>query len=371
MFKVGLLDFLSKVNHISVLNCSSDFEYVKDIFDVIFRGKYHDSEIDLGIIYVKKNSDKEYIIIDGKRRILALSLLLSAIAEYHSNISPTVSVLANQINLRYLKYTNDPKLSLFGLEKTVYEKIINKEPLSYNEKQTELYITYDMLLQNIKNLDFDIDQFYDLIIRVKVNIIFIDEFSDRDIFYTINKDLRQLNQLMLIKSYLAESHHSEIVDNLYFFFNYKIDLFLGFLKAYLSPKFSTLIEDDNQIYDYFVKYIENIKKYQNFEEIILGFTRTAKIYRKMNSADYRDPDVKNMFIKIISSEGRDMFAYLLELCEDYENGYLPKESFIEVGNILNTFLQERMNSSKLQDNFDFSILANELNKVIYDDNASN
>jgi len=371
MFKVGLLDFLSKVNHISVLNCSSDFEYVKDLFDLILRGKYHDSDIDLGIIYVKKNSDKEYVIVDGKRRIIALSLLLCTIAEYHSNISPNISVLANQINSRYLKYTTNTKLLLFGLEKTVYEKIITKEPLSYNEKQTELFVTYDMLLQNIKNLDFDIDKFYELMIRIKVNIVFIDDFIDRDILYTINKDLRPLNQLMLIKSYLAESHHSEIVDNLYFFFNYKFDVFLGFLKAYLSPKFSTLIEDDNQIYDYFVKYLENIKKYQNFDEIILGFMRTAKIYRKMNGADYRDTDVKNMFIKIISSDGRDMFAYLLELCEDYENGYLPKDSFIEVGNILNTFLQERMNSPKLKENFDFSILANELNKVIYDDNASN
>src|SRR5574344_1856825 len=125
MFKVGILDFLSKVNHLSVLNCSSDFEYVKDLFEQIINGKYYDSDIDLGIIYVKKNSDKEYLLVDGKRRFLSLSLMLAAISEYHSGISQTISVLSNQINSRFLKYTTDVKMSLFGLEKTVYEKIIN------------------------------------------------------------------------------------------------------------------------------------------------------------------------------------------------------------------------------------------------------
>lgn len=369
MFKVGILDFLSRVNHLSVLNCSSDFEYVKDLFEHIISGKYYDSDIDLGIIYVKKNSDKEYLIVDGKRRFLALSLLLAAIADYHSSISQAISVLSNQINSRYLKYTSDAKMSLFGLEKTVYEKIINTEPLSYNEKQTELYRTYYIFLQNIKSLDFDIEKYYDLITRIKVNIIFVEEFIDRDIFYAINKDLRPLNQLMLIKSYLAESHHSEIVDNLFFFFNYKIEVFLLFIKCYISPKFNTLIKDENLLYDYFVKYIETIKKYQTFDDIILTMTRTAKIFRKMYNADYRDPDVKKMFIKIISGDGRDTYAYLLELCEDYENGYLSKESLLEVGKIIDTYIQERNNSPMMDDDIDFYRMANELNKVIYEENS--
>ena len=62
MIKIGLLDFLmNKVHHISVLNCSSAFEYIEDLFDKVLTAKYCESEINLGIIYLKKFSNNNYL----------------------------------------------------------------------------------------------------------------------------------------------------------------------------------------------------------------------------------------------------------------------------------------------------------------------
>lgn len=368
MIKVNLLDFLmNKAHHISVLNCSSAFEYISDLFENILTARYTDSDIDLGILYLKRVSNNNYLLIDGKRRLLALMLLLKVIADKHSeNIE--VSEISNQIDLRYLKFVSSIKLQLFGIEKTVYEKIIHNEPLSYNDKQTSIYGALEIFRGNINSLDFELEQFYDLLYRIRVNLIFVDSFKERDIFYTVNKDLRPLNQMMLIKSYLAESYQAALVDNLYFLFGYKESTFVSFFQCYLSPKFNRIITDENSVYEYFVKYMETIKKYQSFEDITLSITKTAKIYKKMCNAEFSDSEIRNTFIKIIDNDGKDTFAYLLELCEDYSNGYLSKATLLEICKIINTYIWERKNKASIvHDYCDFAQVVKELNKIIYDE----
>jgi len=372
MIKIGLLDFLmNKAHHISVLNCSSAYEYIEDLFEKVLTARYCDTDISLGIIYLKRLSNNNYLLIDGKRRFLSLMLLLKVIAEFDSNSADDISMISNQISSRYLKFASDIKFQMYGLEKTVYEKIINDEPLSYNEKQTSIYAALDIFRENLKELDIDIEHFYELLNRIKVNVVYVDTYNDRDIFYTVNKDLRPLNQLMLVKSYLAESFHAGLVDNLYFLFGYKESTFVSFLQSYLSPKFNKIITNHNSVYSYFVKYIETIKKYQSFDDITSSITKTAKIYKKMNNAEFTDPDIRNMFIKIVANDGKDTFSYLLELCEDYENKYLAKNTLLEIGRIINTYLWERKNKSPLvYNNFSFSDMVKELNKVIYNEQSN-
>lgn len=368
MIKVSLLDFLmNKAHHISVLNCSSAFEYIEDLFEKILVAKYCDSDIDLGIMYFKRASNNNYLLIDGKRRILALMLLLKVISDKHAETSD-VSVITNQINLRYLKFTSSIKLQLFGLEKTVYEKIINNEPLSYNDKQTSIYAALEIFRDNINSLDFELEEFYDLLSRIKISAIYVDSFKERDVFYEVNKDLRPLNQMMLIKSYLAESYQGALVDNLYYLFGYKEATFVSFFQSYLSPKFNRIITEYNCVYDYFLKYIETVKKYQNFEDITSAITKTAKLYKKMYNAEFSDPEIRNMFIKIVANDGKDTFTYLLELCEDYTNGYLEKSTLLEICKIINTYIWERKNKSSIvHEHCDFAQVVKELNKIIYDE----
>ena len=373
MLHTGILDFLmSKAHNISVLNCSSNYEYTDDLFEMILTGKYCDSDIDLGILYVRRLADYHYLLVDGKRRLISFILIIKAIADYYADLSPEDAFLQHPVQTDCLKVLSMLKICLFGLEKTVYDKIINNEPISYNEKQTELYRTLNLFRENIKYLDFDVEQFYELLLRLKVNIVFLNDSDEREIFCTLNKSLRPLNQLMLIKSYLAELNCAEFVNELYFLFGYKEEIFVSFFKAYLSPKFNRIISDDNSVYDYFVKYIDMVRKFQDFKAILASITKTAKIYKKMYNADFMDTEMRNMFIKIISNDGRDTFSYLLELCEDYENKYLSKETFLEVCNIIYTYIWERnKKTSHVNENIDFSKMVHELNKVIYDEHAAN
>lgn len=373
MLNIGILDFLmSKAHNISVLNCSSNFEYTDDLFEMILTGKYCDSDIDLGIVYVKRLSDYHYLLVDGKRRLLSFILMIKAIADYYADLAKEDAFLQHPVQADCLKVLSMLKIRLFGLEKTVFDKLINNEPISYNEKQTEIYRTLNLFRENIKYLDFDVEQFYELLLRLKVNVVFLNDSSEKDIFCVLNKNLRPLNQLLLIKSYLAELNCAEFVNELYFLFGYKEEIFVSFFKAYLSPKFNRIITDNNLVYDYFVKYIDMVRKFQDFKAILASITKTAKIYKKMYNADFMDSEMRNMFIKIISNDGRDTFSYLLELCEDYENKYLSKETFLEVCNIVYTYIWERTKkSSHVNENIDFSKMVHELNKVIYDEHASN
>ena len=373
MLNIGILDFLmSKAHNISVLNCSSNFEYTDDLFEMILTGKYCDSDIDLGIVYVKRLSDYHYLLVDGKRRLLSFILMIKAIADYYADLAKEDAFLQHPVQADCLKVLSMLKIRLFGLEKTVFDKLINNEPISYNEKQTEIYRTLNLFRENIKYLDFDVEQFYELLLRLKVNVVFLNDSSEKDIFCVLNKNLRPLNQLLLIKSYLAELNCAEFVNELYFLFGYKEEIFVSFFKAYLSSKFSRVISLDNQVYDYFVKYINTISKYQKFEDIVSSIMSTAKLYKNMYHAEFIDADIRNMFIKIIANNGRDTYSYLLELYEDYENKYLSKETFLEVCNIVNTYAWERTKKSAFSnENFDFTKMTEELNNVIYNENANN
>lgn len=372
MLKAKILDFLSsKANNISVLNCSSNFLYTDDLFEIISTGNYCDSDIDIGIIYLKKVGANNYLIIDGKRRILSLILIVKSILDYYTSKSD-VELDKNTVFVQCSEFLSGINLRLFGLEKTVYDKIIKNEPISYNEKQTEICRTLNLFKENLYDLSLDIDVFFDLLLNLKAHFIFLDEKTDeRDIFCETNKNYRKLNQLLLTKSYLAELNHAELVNDLYYLFDYKEDVFVSFFQAYLSPKFNRVISENNDVYSYFVKYMNMLQKYQDFSEIRNKITRTAKIYKKMYNADFMDVELRNMFIKLISSNGRDTFSYLLELCEDYDNKYLSKDTLLEVCNIIYTYVWERnRKTSSIGENIDFSKMVQELNKVIYEENSS-
>ena len=369
MLRIGIIDFLmSRAHNLSVLNCSTNFEYTDDLFELVLTGNYCDSDTDLGVIYVKRLTENHYLLVDGKRRILSIIILIKTILDYYNDLSKTDnSVFQNPVYMSCLKIFTIFKIRLFGLEKTVYDKIINQEPISYNEKQTEIFRTFNLFKENIHNLEIDVDSFFELILRVKVNVVFINDTNEKDLFTTLNSGLRPLNQLMLIKSYLAELGHGELVNELYFLFGYKEEIFVSFFKAYLSPKFNRIIVDSNSIYTYFVKYMNLIKKYQDFSSISASILNTAKIYYKMYNADFMDPEIRDMFIKIIANEGRDTFSYLLELCEDYHNKYLSKETFLEVCNIIYTYIWERRKKSNINENINFPQMVQELNKIIYNE----
>ncbi len=369
MYNAKILDFLLKsTSNISVLNCSSNFEYVKDLLELITIGQFCDSEIDLGLICLKKVSEKNFLIVDGKRRILSLLLLLKAIALFCDGSKNLSDKSAYELSTNIL---SSIKLNLFGLEKTIYDKIMNNEPISYNEKQTELYRTLQLFKDALPQMDIEISSLMDLVNSLKVNIVIVDKLNERDIFYSINKDLRNLKQILLIKSYLSDLRQGELVNDLYYLFNYKEEIFVSFFKAYLSPKFNRMISEDNDVYYYFVKYFDMIKKYQKFENISASILKTAKLYRNMYHAEFIDADIRNMFIRIISNNGRDTYSYLLELYEDYENKYLSKETFLEVCNIVNTYAWERSKKSSLVgEYFDFTKMTHELNEVIYNESTT-
>ena len=65
MINIGILDFLmSTAHHIFAINCSSNFEYTDNLFEKILTAKYCTADINLGVFYIRKNSDNNYLLID-------------------------------------------------------------------------------------------------------------------------------------------------------------------------------------------------------------------------------------------------------------------------------------------------------------------
>ena len=366
MINHKLIDLVEKnISSISVLNCSSKFENTTDLIEIINLGNFSNSDIYLGVIYFLKTSKSDYILVDGKKRIISLSLLFYVLAKRINLLN------VDKHTLSILNLFSKIKFNLYGYEKTVYEKLTTNAPLSYHDKQTALYKILEDYKDSINKMDVnELTSFCLLIDRIKFDVVYLKNSDPKAVFCFLNKDNRKLNQLILIKSYLAPLKYVKLIDDIFALLFNNEDTLNLFLKSYLSPKFNNINIDTNSIYDYFVKYFELIRTYKSLDDIYKIMVNSAMIYRKMFNIEFVDTDIRNIFISIASNNGCDTYSYLLDLCEDYENNRLSKQIFMQVCQIINTYTEQRKNNQLLNnEHFSFAKMIEELNEVVLNDTS--
>ncbi len=78
---VNLLDFLNRTKDLYTLKYARCTDSLINFLDLMTEAEQFTQNIDLGIIYVNQKTLDQYMIVDGLKRILSLSLLLHAICE--------------------------------------------------------------------------------------------------------------------------------------------------------------------------------------------------------------------------------------------------------------------------------------------------
>ena len=91
---------------------------------------------------------------------------------------------------------------------------------------------------------------------------------------------------------------------------------------------------------------------------------SAVTYNNLLSIEIPDEDIKNKFVEIKFNKGDDTYAYLLEIYEDYQDGNISKETFLEILTAINEYLANRVNSGAKSN---FNDLIADLNNLLYGD----
>lgn len=323
---------------------SADKEVKKLIDDIIEFGKeYQDNdraEYYIGNIIIKNQTRgmvTERIIVDGQQRITTSVLILCAIRDIYRNkyLSDENEKSADMIQKSLYQDNNgEVKLKLNNMEnqKALSDILSGEKPLLHGSQYQKNYDSVRKKLTRIEENDFD--NFVQLLNRIKVVIIILDEDQDENsVFESINSTGKPLSGSDLIKNYLFTfknyncSHDEETaLTRLYtesfeslFKDEKQIEVEIeSFFRIYIAIYTSALVKKDAKvIYYHFKKRIEQINSVEACKDIILDLSKWANIYQSLKAGKLEN--VNNIYLLYIKTCFDLYSVFLIQIVEKYSS----------------------------------------------------
>ena len=359
---VNLLKFLNNVNDLYALDIAKCNRELVNFLDLMTEDEQFTRSIDLGLVYLHQRSLDQFTIVDGLNRIVSLSLLLHAICECYKQTTQQNEQAIKTIRSKYLfKNAHKLKLHLNPEDDELFSKIINGERLSGHEKARPMFVLLHNFWTQIKEEKLQAANIFKMLQKINIIIVETDDISKRDLYYKLNRTNRKINQITMIENYLEDKKVLEIwkdIKSSYFIEKGDIQLFL---KDFFITKFNYKHFSEERLYESFVNYFETMLQYMPAETLINNIKRSAMLYYNMLYVNFKNEDIKHIFINIKRHNGADTFAYILNVYEDYYTGSISESIFLEILNTIDEYLKNRLNSGK---NIDFNELIQYLNAFL-------
>ena len=267
-------------------------------------------------------SFNEFILIDGQQRITSILLLLLAI---HNKL-PNDDYNKQAIYNRYLTNSIGPEKRRVKLKQTendedIFDKIIQNQALTEDEKKSKIYENYHYFLQKLDEIEKNIPllDFYNTIGNLSIVDLNLQIDNDLEavqkIFEKINSTGKPLTTADLIRNYLLIAQTSDEQLRLYKNYWIKIEeqyvdteLISDFAKHYLITKRGDWVEE-NKMYATFKSYFSNVDITK--EEILGEMLRLSKFYNWFKYANSNNSNINMMLKELNILKSDDMYGLLL------------------------------------------------------------
>ena len=206
----NLLEFLNKTKNMYTPDYAVCDSVLVNFLDIISIEKEFTRRIDAGLIYVSKINSGKTVIVDGLNRILSLSLLLHAICECYKKTTEKNAKAIQTIRRKYLLNNTSTRLRLSKDMQNIYDKIIYGERLSGKEKEHPMFVLLHNYWQAIKDNKFKASGIFSMLQKIHVTLVIADNVNARDLYYSLNHNIKKLNQILLIEDYLISANVKEI-----------------------------------------------------------------------------------------------------------------------------------------------------------------
>jgi len=360
---VNLLSFLNSIDDLYTLDIARCNYGMVNLLDLMTEDEQFTQTIDLGLVYIKQKNLTQYTIVDGLNRIVSLMLLLHAICECYKKTSKRNEKAIKTIRSKYIfKSGSQFKLHLQSSDKELFAKIINGERLSGHEKTRPMFVLLHNFWSQIKEEKLQASHIFKMLQKINITLVETDNVSPRNIYYTLNKEHREINQLTLIESYLNEKKVINAWNDIKSHYFIEKDDAKLFLKDFFITKFNFRSFSEDKLYKSFVNYFETMLKYMSTKDAIMkNIKRSAMLYYNMLYVNFENESIKQAFINIKRHGGSDTYAYILNVYEDFYTGNITESIFLEILTTIDEYLKNRQNSGK---NIDFNELVQYLNALI-------
>lgn len=357
---VNLLDFLNNAKDLYTLDYASCEHNLVNFLDLILEDEQFTQKIDLGIMYLKPKAIDQFVIVDGLGRIISLSLLLHAVCECYKKTTPQNEKAIKTIRSKYLIDGSKSKLKLPQESQIIYDKILFGEKLSGKEKDSAIFKLLHKFWTQIKEEKLQAGKIFKMLKKIFVMMVDTGNVPQRDLYYTLNKNSRSINQILLIENYLKNIGIKSEWDNIKEIFNKTSDFKL-FFKDFFTTKFNFKEYSNDRLYEHFVNYFETMLQYMP-EDVLLGkIKKSAKLYCNILNVNVNNELIKRSLIQIKMHNGEDTYAYILNVYEDYVDNNLSEATFLEILSTIDEYLVNRL---KTPNNVGFNELINYLNAFI-------
>ena len=296
---------------------SPDIHIDKLLDDILgFGEEYRNNsraEYYIGNIIVKNQTRgliTERVVIDGQQRITTTILILCAIRDIYRRkfISDEGAKIAHEIHKHlYAQDGTDVKLKLNNMEnQQALTGLLSGDSssIALTDWNTRYYKNYDHIYKRLARMEEeDFDDFLNLLRRVKVVIIFLDEDQDENsVFESINSLGKPLAGSDLIKNYLftfknyscTRQQESELISlytrNFESLFKEEKDAeecMEHFFRSYIAVKKQWLFKNDPKILYYqFRKMTGEITSIERLKEIINDLSKWGSIYQTIKTKSH-------------------------------------------------------------------------------------
>ncbi len=303
-------------------------------------------------------------LVDGFQRIMAVNIFVFALCDhYHEQKLKKVLLYRSEITTRNIK------LDIENSDNEIYKNLLTTEDYAYksNSAYTQAYRDFT---DRIENRNYKLDEYVEALKKLQIiNIKLGAEDNPQLIFDSINAFSTPLTRFEKIKNYIfmgiPEEDQHEILtkywNQLEETFNNDGENFITFLVSYVSMQQTSEMVNESNILTEFNRFYNYKKNYKSANEIISEIFKFAQYYIRIINADFTK-EIAVVIEKITEiSKTPELFAFMFELVDDFQNGLIPKVVFIEILENIYTHLQiAQAKNEKL----DFSGLGLIISKIL-------
>lgn len=360
--KTKFLKVLGEVKALYTPEYNASYGFSVNLIKKLFQYSDLGKALNLGIIVLEEtDEDGCYTVVEGIQKLITITLIMYALCECYKQTSSNNEQAITKIYEKYMLGEKGLKIQICNSSQDILEKIIYKEKLVGIEKDNNLFKVLHAFWKEIKAQDFSANELYQIMKSIECYVIKVEKGEGLNFYHLLNKNSTFLNNENIIRYFLKEKYpvcltiFDDIVDE-FTLYRHK-DSFEPFLRDFLSIQQTKTPIPYQEIFPYFVAYIDSLSQTMNPEKIMFNIRQYAYIYLKLLTVDFEYFDIKKNVTRINEVDGQRAYSYLMDVIYDYDNGRLTTDA-------LNLTLKSVYEFLKTGQEFDFTLLSKQINEKL-------
>lgn len=293
------------------------------------------------------------LVIDGQQRLTTITLLIAAISEFIKENDVEIDTTSRRLRNYYLLNAEEDnelryKLLLTRRDKETLINLLNGIESVENSSQ-RISENFDYFKSQITKEN--VNSIYNGVQRLFIVDVALEKDKDNPqlIFESLNSTGLDLSQADLVRNFILMGQDPSTQTELYEKYWYPMERSYGseytkrfdwFMRDYLSV-ITGKIPTIGGVYEEFKNYIHGGDIVRNIRNVVADIYKFSNYYVKIVLHQEESRKLLDTFKNISRLKVDVSYPFLLPVYDDYSNGILSEEEFVEIVNLVENYVFRR------------------------------